>query len=852
MRPFLAAALALVAAACRSGSLGQCSSDSDCPAGAVCDQSAKVCAVREGACFPACGEGLSCRSAACVDVTPPTIGDITVTTAPDFAPGIYRGEDGGTLSVSARITDVSGVRNACLQVEGETGCPHAGNSVDGGLWTFTLPRAPTVGTLDGTPVSFTVSADDAPDGGSPNHGTATAFVRFDNSGPAIRIAADPQPYARLLPDGGPDIIRVEAVITDATGVCQAGGCGPGPKITVGTSPPALPVAQDGGSFFFDLDATKAPSGAEGALEFTVAAQDTLGHLASAEGSRLVDDKPPAVTLKVFRDGDPEPASDAGFPPAAPNTGYDGLTFIYSDLVHVKGTVTDQGGIGAVAWRIDGVGVDGGVSTGTANPICDGGTSCSFDVLVALNAPGNGELHTTSADLESRNNLSATNGPTSIPVANLHVVVSAADRTQTAAHEAVAKQTLRSVAAKTTRFLWLANLPDFRFVNGLAIHPNGDLVATTESTGSATDEVFALPTSARPLADGGFPLHWSFGQDAGFGAGGLGDIVDMPAIGDGDASTAVVYVATTDGGVFALRPDGSRAWRATGLQQLRTAPTVVAANGSESVVIPSVAPGAANASVFTVRSDGAGGAVVLDAGTVDDDFNSAPLAFDGGVYFGTSRNLFRLEVSDGGLSTPADAGGEIWSPVTDGVSIYTATLGGLTSALNTFQPSLSRVRGTTVVGGVNQDLIVDMNSRVIGSTTDQRLVSIDTTTGDLAPLGTLEPVVNNTSNGKIPLQGSDGTLYLPQEGHLLLAFTTSHATSWTFGTNAPIFRAVAMDCAGRLFVASDETIYALVTDDRGLADAPWPTYRRDSRATGNFGAPKYGMRLPGPDGGVCNN
>jgi hypothetical protein len=62
----------------------------------------------------------------------------------------------------------------------------------------------------------------------------------------------------------------------------------------------------------------------------------------------------------------------------------------------------------------------------------------------------------------------------------------------------------------------------------------------------------------------------------------------------------------------------------------------------------------------------------------------------------------------------------------------------------------------------------------------------------------------------------------------------------------------MDCDGRLYVASNETVYALVTDDRGLADAPWPTYRRDSRATGNFGAPKYGVRVPGPDGGVCNN
>ena len=97
----------------------------------------------------------------------------------------------------------------------------------------------------------------------------------------------------------------------------------------------------------------------------------------------------------------------------------------------------------------------------------------------------------------------------------------------------------------------------------------------------------------------------------------------------------------------------------------------------------------------------------------------------------------------------------------------------------------------------------------------------------------------------------GTIYLPRNTGFLLAFRDGQ-TSWTFDPNGTVFRATAMDCAGRLYVASDETIYAFVTDDRGLADAPWPTYRRDSRATGNFGAPKYGIRLPGPDGGVCTN
>ncbi|HEX9602768.1 MAG TPA: hypothetical protein VF973_03380, partial [Myxococcales bacterium] len=338
----------------------------------------------------------------------------------------------------------------------------------------------------------------------------------------------------------------------------------------------------------------------------------------------------------------------------------------------------------------------------------------------------------------------------------------------------------------------------------------------------------------------------------FGAGGFGDIFDMPAVGAGDGASAPIYVATTDGGVFALSPSGGALWHAANLQELWTAPAVVSAQAGETVVIPSVAPAAASANVFSVRAGTGGGAVVLDAGVVGDDFNSAPLVLDGGAYFGTLSTLYRLDVLDGGLNGLADAGGEIWSPVTDGGVIHTATIGtATTSTLNTFQQSLGpRLQGVTVAGAVNQDLIVDMNVRVIASTKDSQLVSIDPVSGALVSLGDLE--LTNV-DGKIPLQGSDGTIYLPRSTGFLLAFRDGDGlTSWTFDPSGTIFRAVAMDCAGRLYVASDETIYALVTDDRGLADAPWPTYRRDSRATGNFGAPKYGIRLPGSDGGVCNN
>lgn len=52
----------------------------------------------------------------------------------------------------------------------------------------------------------------------------------------------------------------------------------------------------------------------------------------------------------------------------------------------------------------------------------------------------------------------------------------------------------------------------------------------------------------------------------------------------------------------------------------------------------------------------------------------------------------------------------------------------------------------------------------------------------------------------------------------------------------------MDCNGHLFVASQDTVYAFITDAQGLANTPWPKYQRDSRNSGNADATRqWGVR-----------
>jgi hypothetical protein len=118
-------------------------------------------------------------------------------------------------------------------------------------------------------------------------------------------------------------------------------------------------------------------------------------------------------------------------------------------------------------------------------------------------------------------------------------------------------------------------------------------------------------------------------------------------------------------------------------------------------------------------------------------------------------------------------------------------------------------------------------------------------------------VNLGGNGRVPLVAWDGVpanqhFYFPRDTGSLSAYTALGQLSWSAGPNSNSYRAVTMDCAGRLFGATNDLtggkslVYAFITDDKGLANTAWPSYRGDARNTGNAVAP-YGIRT---SGGAC--
>jgi hypothetical protein len=802
MRANLVMLLSASLFACRTSDLGTCSKESDCSPGAVCDLAARVCVATDA----------------------PSFSNIAVSTPAAFTDTNGRAffdTTGGPLSVSASVTGRAGVDPAsvCLTVSGETGaCAHPGTAGAGSTFTFSLPRPS--GTFDGTtPLDFTISAS------SPTARQSTSAVQhvyFDNQPPAIAVASDSTPYARTLPDGGAAPITVSATISDGAGIASA-------QLISGTTQ-VQPASSAGSEYTFQLNPAAAPPDTEGAYAFQVRAVDGLGHESTVGATRTIDDAPPAVAVQIYKD-----VPDGGgvtYPAAVANTGWTGATFVYTDTVHVSGTVTDLSGVGSATLRVDGIELNGGVATGTSRPLgcAPGTTSCPFSLDVTLNDAG----------VPFHSGASTFNAGTAvglIPAADLRFTIDAQDTAAAFEGTQSPKPSSTTTTARATRMLWVTTLSGTA-VSGLAVHPSGDLIVTLDG---GTESVYDFAPD-RPLA------RWSFGSSTTVPLTGVNG---TPAIGAGDATTARIYVGGSDGGLYSIHPNGTEAWESpTSANSFVVGPAVaqvtIASTTVDQIVVPD---GIASPNSKLWRATSA--TDVTSVTTNNRDFHAAPLILNGAVFFatqtgggGTSRLTKHTIGTNGALGTVSvdsdNPGFPYFGIITDGTNLYAATRpasgGGLLLKIDT---SFTRPAfwSDTLAAGLAGEPTIGIDGMLYGGdlAATPALQQFNPTTGAAAtfvtPLGTV---------GMTPLQGSDGHLYVARRPGALSAYE-GNQLSWSFDPPGAILRYATMDCEGRLFTASGATVYAFITDDRGLADTPWPSMRRDARNTGNAGAPRYGIR-----------
>ena len=745
----------------------------------------------------------------------PSISAVSYTPAAVAGPAghlLLAGPAGGTVMVRATIVDGAGVSSACLRLPGETAaCQHPGTTlINTTTWTFALPRPapPQDGTVA---TSFTLEADDTlaaslTGTSQAEHQARSAQTVYFDYGPAIAVFADPVPYARTSV-----AIPVSALITDPSGVPDGG---------VFLNGTLQPSSRDGGLFVFQLDPRGAPAGVEGAYTFQVSATDGLGITADAGASRIIDDAPPDAGVRVFRGTDPG-TPGVTYPAAVTGTGWDGTQFIYNDTVHVKGTLTDLSGLASAGLHIDYQQVDGGISVGSTQSLgcTSGATSCAFDVPIALNAPGNGTFNTFTRTHPM--------GDILAPSDKLKIVIASTDAAKSANGVAAAHTGASTSDAQATRLLWQMYLP--ASVSGLGVHPDGDLIVTLDG---GVDTVVAL----RP-DDGG--VHWSFG-----GGVGLGAVNGTPAIGAGTAGNARVYVAAQDGGVFAINSDGGEAWHYYTGDTLNVGPAVVSPSVNPLTDQVIVTGALATSQIDSIAAGPTAGTALLlgNAAVADANKSSAPLVLGGTVYFGNASQLESHSLSAlGALGAAATAGATAvyQEVITDGTSLFAWR--SIATGLTSRDPALAFNWNATVTPtGAGA---VALDGRILVSLTGGPVNLFDPNTGAKSLLLTLG------ASGKAPLVGWDGMathehFYFPSSTAGTYAYDSSGNLLWYENPNGATYRAFSMDCSRRLFGASNSAngalllngnkslVYALITDDRGLADTPWPSYRLDARNSGN--------------------
>src|SRR5467141_114186 len=801
MRAIHVVILCVSLAACRSPSLGACAGDRDGPSGAACDPAQRVCVATDA----------------------PGISGVGVTTPADYTDPQGRAffdTPGSALSVSATIAGTAGVNasSVCLKINGETDpCPHPGMAGTGNTYAFTLPRpaAPSDGT---TPLQFTITA-----ASTSGHAVTSPAqdVYFDNQPPAVSVAPDSTPFARTLPDGGAAAINVSVTIVDPTGVVS-------PQLLSGSAVVA-PASSDGGVYVFQLDPRNAPAGAEGPYAFHVRALDHLGHDGGADATRVVDDKAPVISgVQVYKD-----VPDGGgvtYPAAVANTGWTGATFVYSDTVHVHGTITDQSGIGSATLHLDGIDFDGGVSLGTSRSLgcAPGSFTCPFSIDVVLNDAGSA-FHTGASTFDAGTTVG------NVPAGMLQVTIQAQDTAVAYGGTAAPHAASSATAARATRLLWQQTLAGSA-VSGLAVHPSGDLIVTMD--GGTADTLYALAPD-RPVT------HWGHTLAATLPPFG---VTGTPAIGAGDAVSARIYVASSIGDLYAINPDGGEAWAfVTSATNFAVGPAVMQLGGGVDQIVVPDGVGGGNSKLWR----GTSGTDVTSVASDDRDFHAAPLILNGSVYFATqnlagttthlTKHSINLDGTFGAVSTPTTNGAAPWfGLVTDGTNLYAATRpasgGGVFTGLDASLAALPGWTSTAIASGLTAEPTFGIDGKLYGANLAGNVLTFAPATGAASPFLTL----GSTTPGLTPLQGSDGHTSIPRLTSLFSAYD-GNQLSWTFDPPNAILRFATMDCAGRLFTAAGATVYAFLSDDRGLADTPWPSLRRDSRNTGNASALNYGIR-----------
>ncbi|MBM3823711.1 MAG: hypothetical protein FJ404_12635, partial [Verrucomicrobia bacterium] len=291
------------------------------------------------------------------------------------------------------------------------------------------------------------------------------------------------------------------------------------------------------------------------------------------------------------------------------------------------------------------------------------------------------------------------------------------------------------------------------------------------------------------------LKWSFTTG--------GELYSSPAI----APDGTILIGSFDGKVYALDPEGNKKWEfATGAEIYST--PAISASGDVFI-------GSYDFKVYALSKDGAKKWEFVTGNTIA---SSPSIGSDGTIYIGSQdRKLYALN-PDGTKKWEFATGADIISSPTLGAdgAIYFGSLDRRLYALNS---DGTRRWSFTALNAIRSSPTLGEDGTLYFGTDDGRLYAVDSTGRRKWDVTTGVLIFSS------PAVGVDGTIYVGSFDRKLYAFNPNGSRRWEFATEGEVYSSPALDKDGVVYLGSlDGKVYA-IKGTTGLADTPWPMFRR---------------------------
>jgi outer membrane protein assembly factor BamB len=329
---------------------------------------------------------------------------------------------------------------------------------------------------------------------------------------------------------------------------------------------------------------------------------------------------------------------------------------------------------------------------------------------------------------------------------------------------------------------------------------GNLSSLSNVHYDSTAQVPILATSQYPMFrynnqhTGRSPYHGAVSPTLAWFFQTSGAILGSPIVG----TDSTIYVPSTDGFLYAVRPNGTEIWRY---------PLGAPASGTPAVALGGNIYTCAGEYLYAIRPNGTlRWSFRAPSGVIS---TSPALGSDGAIYFGSTNDSLYAIYADGTVKWKYRIGSDVLSSPTISVT-GTIFVGASDGKLYSLSSSGTLNWAFTSPAPIISSPTVGLGDTLYFGSTNGRLYAIN-------PNGTAKWAYQTGDTiTSSPAVGADGTIYIGSYDRRTYAIFPNGTRKWSYTTSGKIRSSPTIDAFGALYVGSDDGyIYALRQADSTL-------------------------------------